>query len=392
MKYKNLKDALSCLCIMIACSCEKPIRTVAPTMRYILPNEIKVSLSISTDSLSLPLDEETYNDVRTYNTFLQDDNEYLWFYERRSESVNFYNIKLKQYDRKILLRNVFGPKNLYKTSVYCKSFDSIFVINRNSFYLINHQGSKIVKIKGLDYPEFSYPYFSNSNKPVVRSGKVYVAVKMLANEASIANLLEWKVLYEFDCNKKEARLYYNLPKTLTTKYYGRRLLNQSFCSNNKGYLVFSFNLDTLLYETDLSDYHVSYNAKPFQYFGPYNSISKEDLQGEKRSMAYYNNNTYSAIHYDGINDRYLRICHKRLSAEEYNSKKVRKQQRVLILDNNFQIIGDTQVDPGLYITDMSISDYGEMYVRVSHKSENSLTFLKINYSPVTKDKILSSNQ
>src|SRR5262249_25514923 len=161
------------------------------------------------DTITIPLNENTFNAIKSVNVFTKDGKDYLAFFDQRSESLNIYLLQTSQLAKRIPVKK-YLHQSLYKTTVYVKNFDSIFITNQNKLFLLN----SVEKIKkSVDFIEKKHnnPYalFDNSNPPVFYGKYLLAGVRPYVKETSLSALQEWKVLYAFDLHNKKAVLRYH---------------------------------------------------------------------------------------------------------------------------------------------------------------------------------------
>jgi len=82
---KRLLAIPSLILLIYGCSQDT---TIDSTYKYIKPQYDFVQIGAQSDTISFHLNERTFNSIKSFNTFLQNDIEYISFYDQRSESVN----------------------------------------------------------------------------------------------------------------------------------------------------------------------------------------------------------------------------------------------------------------------------------------------------------------
>jgi hypothetical protein len=382
LKHKGWGVIISVLCFvccMPGFSCRESDHTIPSIYKYLAPGYNYMQLCSTADTIIFPLNEHTYNAIKSFNLFFQGGIEYISFYDDRSGTVNVYRFDSRHMIKRIRLKKVFASEKLYKTTAYCKSFDSIFVTNKNKLYLIDSSGRIKRSFNFVERKRVLYAAFENTNQPVFKNGIMYANIRPYVQQSSFNALKQWKVLYGFDINKKESTLYYHLPKLYQENLYGYHFLDYSFCCNNKGNFVFSFPADTLIYETNLVDQHNAYYAKSKLQKDHIQPIDKEILDNDKGFEAYLMRDSYGAIYFDPYTKRYLRVAKSKISEADYNAKRRQRQQRLIIFNEHFRIIGESDINNAILLDTIFFTNDGSIYARVLSKDEYALYFVKLTY-------------
>jgi hypothetical protein len=342
------------------------------------PKYDALSLEITTDTIRLPLNDTTYNSISSMNLFIDHQKEYLSIFDERSGSINIYQLDSQKLVKKLLPQKYLKENKLYKTSVYCKSFDSIFVSNNmHKLYLMDTSG--IVK-KSITFPDKSRStatVFENYRPLIVKKESIYTGIRPTGLLTSIKELNNWKVLYHFNLEKAKTSTLYHLPERYRSTFYPYNFLDYSYCINDKGNVVFSFPADSNLYETDLNDIH-------WAYFGK-SRFQKEDIRPLKKDdddnlsyKQYVMCDGYGPVYYDSYNKRYCRVFRQKLSEDDYNSKKQAKKS-IIIFNEALEIVGEWEVPEGISTSTLFISKNGSLYCRINNKDEYALHFVRLQY-------------
>lgn len=378
--------AISGLCLQ-ACKENDPVK--ASTFKFIKPAYNGIQIKLAPDTLNILLNENTFNAVKSVNIFSENGREYLAFFDLRSESLNVYTLMPLQLVKKIQIQNWF-QRSLYKTTVFVKNFDSIFITNQNRLYLCNSVGNVKKSIYFLGKPESCFAFFDNNNPPILIKNILFAGVRPYVKEKSLNALKEWKVLYLFDLHNKKAGLRYPLPKQYQQHLYGYHFLNYSYCYNNHNRFVFSFPADTNIYETNLAEFHNAYLAKSQYQHAPIEPVTKEELAtSDKQVESFITRDSYGPIYFDPARNRYLRVARSKISLADYKAKKYNRGQRLLVFDENFKIVGESEIDNHISLNTLFITKEGAIYAQTNSNDEYALHFVRLVYSD---DPINSPNQ
>lgn len=354
----------------------------ASTIKYsfLEPTYDSIQLNTSSDTITFPLDENTSNNVKSFNIFQENNVAYISFHDRRSETINVYDFNRRNLVKQIKLKSVFKNHSLYKTSVFVKTFDSIFVTNKTKLYLFNRSGEIKKSIEFLSEPSYAWPIFESCNLPVFTNTSLYAIVRPNVNSISPNALQKWKVIYEFDLNTAKAKLYYHLPELYQHNLFGYQFLDYNFCFNNHGHFVFSFPADTTLYETDLKDYHLSYFARSQNQRGVIEPVNKDILEKNEGLKAYLTRDSYGPVFFDPTKKYYLRQAKQKISEEEFISKSRKRKQTIIIFNENFKIIGESEISNELSFESLFFTPTGQIYARVNSADEFALHFVQLSYA------------
>ncbi|AEV99035.1 hypothetical protein A4D02_10780 [Niastella koreensis] len=361
-------------------ACRERDATIDSTYVFIPPQYHSVQIASKPDTISIPLNDSTFNAIKSVNVFSQNGKEYLAFFDQRSGSLNIYTLRFPQPIKRIPVKE-WLHHSLYKTTVYVKSFDSVFVFNQNKLYLLNSVGKIKKSVEFVEKPDNAFALFDNNNPPVFKGNHLFAGVRPYVKETSLDDLKKWKVLYAFDLHNKKASLHYHLPELYQKNIFGYSFLDYSYCYNNHGRFVFSFAADTCIYETNLADFHAAYFAKSQYQDAPITPVSKEELStGEKQLENYITKDSYGPVYFDPYKNRYLRVVKSKISEAEYKAKKLDRTQRLLIFNENFKIIGESEIDKTIWLNTLFFTKEGGIYAQTKAGDEFALHFIRLAYS------------
>lgn len=333
-----------------------------------------------TDTISFMLADRTYNSIKSFNLFSQNGVEYISFYDERSQSINIYRFSTHQLEKKIRLTKYIKKKNLFKTTVYCQNYDSIFINNLSTLYLVDSSGLIKKKVEFLKKPGNAWAIFENVNPLVLKNGHVFAAVRPYVDEKELNDLRKWKVIYDFDLNKGTASLLYHLPLMYQNDLYGHNFLNYNFCYNNRGKFVFSFPADSSVYETDLIDSQFVYYAKSQFQKSVIAPVNVDDLKGDDHGFKEYKlRDSYGAILFDPYKKRYLRLARQKINEKDFNEKKLVGNETVIIFNEDLKIIGESKITKDILFNTILFTPEGKVYARIKPRDEYALYFVRLDY-------------
>lgn len=359
--------------------CEQDQTYVNNIYKYIPPNYKQVNIELAADTLHFPLGENSYNQVESVNIFSQGEAEYLSFFDERSASINVYEFASRKKVKEISLKQLLKGQRLFRTSVYLKNLDSIFIANNTSLYLFDSSGRMNNDIEYLSSSRYIKPSLDNTVPVVIAGSKLYTSVRRSLDESSKKELKKWKILYEFDLKGDTAYLHYNLPELYRENYYGYHYMYSGYCFNHNNRFVFSFGADTSIYETDLKGYNISYTGKSQYQVNDFKPLTKSTVKGDESHKRFMTSGSYGPIYFDAYNQRYLRVYKQAISESDYESKNRIPKQSLLIFDSDFKIIGENVIDANVNLYEMLFTNDGKMYARINRKDEYALHFIQLTY-------------
>lgn len=365
---------LFALIILIGCGENAPV--VKNTYIPVPPRYDSVLLYNTNDTIHFALDADTYKEVRSFNLFSENGIDFISFYDRRSESINTYKFLDQELVQKISLKKAFNGGQLFKTSVYIRNFDSIFITNKAKLYLFDSSGNKKKSMSFVESPDNAWPVFENGNLPVISNGSLISIVRPNVNYKSLDDLNKWMIFCEFDLTAGKASLHYGLPDIYRHHLYGYQFLDYNFTFNNHGRFVLSFPADTLLYETDLAGYNKSYYAKSqYQQFD-IDPVAKEDLKENAGMKAYVTRDSYGPVYFDPVKKYYLRLAKQKITEQEFITKSRKRKQTVLIFNEDFKIIGESEIPNDISLDSIFPGPGGYLYARVNVADDYALNFVR----------------
>lgn len=350
------------------------------SLRSLVPKYNNMGLTTFPDTLHFYLNDTTFSSIKSLNSFNDHGSDYLSVYDERSESVNIFDLASKKLIKKILPLKYLPDKRLYKTTVYCRNFDSIFISNNEKkLYLLDSSGQIMDAVKFSDKNFKIVARLENSNPVVLKENLVMAGIRPSATINSKRKVREWRIIYQFDLlQNKKARIY-KLPVRYLNNVYDYHFLDYSYCFNKNNRFIFSFPADSNLYETDLLNLHIAHFAKSQWQQGDITPILKSDDGTSSDSKLYLKKDYYGAVFFDPYHKRYLRFFKRKISDREYAVEETDRKSTVLIFNDNLQIIGEANWPDGVSFSSLFFTKDGSMYARVNREDENALHFIRLIY-------------
>lgn len=338
----------------------------------------KYALVPTGDTLKFHLDDETFGNIESWSIRQADSNTIIAFFDQLSGSIVEYAYPSGKQVNKIDLLRFFKPSTL--KSAYLKNYDSIYITTHDKVYLIDSSGNKLRQF------EFGPPENRLSGKIAPESpisfmnDKIYIALSPGADISSKYSLRNWKVMWSADLCKQTTDRQYGLPAMYEANYHVGKFVKYTYCLNDSGRFVFSFAGDTMLYETDLGAYNHAWFAKSNTQNKPVPTASREKVNNTNlERKQYMTNQTYGPVFYDKIKKRYLRVTKPAISEEDFEAEKFSKTNRVIIMDENFNIIGESDLPKEIYFSRTFFTPDGGIYTFIKVSKSNAINFLRMEY-------------
>lgn len=368
--------------LVVGCQTENPVMPARYT--YIKPRYDQVKMITTYDTISFPLDDKSYNAIKSFNVFSNRGKEFISFYDERSKHVMIYDFETRVLEKKINLKKILSESSLYKTTAYTRNFDTIFLANYKKLYLADSSCKIKKSIEYIDGPSNIWAQFENTNQPALINGQFYASVRPYVDPASISALEKWKVLYQFDLEKKQRTLSYHLPEIYRKNLYGYHFLDYSYCYNNRGNFVFSFPADPNVYETNLSDLNHSYLAKSQHQAAEITPATKEIIKDQDKTYKYYmTKDSYGAIYFDPAHQRYLRVAKSKITEKDFEAKNRNRKNSFVIFNDQLAIIGEAPIPDGISYKEIFFTRMGKMYARINTSNEYAIQFVQLKYNDST---------
>jgi hypothetical protein len=351
---------------------------------YSPPNWNAMTLEVNDDSLHFPLTENTYNNIRSFNIFSDNGLDYISFYDKLSLSVNIYQISTQQLVSRIDIRKCITTRSLEKhTTVFCKNLDTILVLNKLTLFIIGKNLKLVDSVKLRTEPIVAFSSLSGDTPPVFIGQKLYISAYPYLSTTDKKALKKWRSIYEFDLRTGESTLFEGLPEIYFKGFYGRGFVESSYCLNRDGKFVMSYGADSNLYVTDFRSYAHAYNAKSKYHEQLVSHATPAELKTEDGPQkAYLLRDSYGAIYFDRIREMYFRIAEKKITLAAYNQGERKKIKSLILLDKDFQIVGETTLPAGVSTNSIFFTSDGKMFARTHNQDEDTLHFVRVSIANI----------
>lgn len=345
----------------------------------IFPEYADINLVATSDTLRFPLSEHSTTAVTSVNYFSQNGKEYLSTYDRVSKLINIYSFPDGRIVKTILLKDWLTGTNLDKASIFIQNFDTIIVCTRERIVLFDSTSLIKKKFEIERKKPIRIPDMENETPPVFKNHILFTQIVPAIDERSLPEHRRWKLLFGFDLNGEQPKMYYNFPETYHKNLYGYSFLNYSYCINDKGNFVFSFPADTNIYETDFADYNNSYLAKSKNQNGEIPPISEEVIDKGFSFREYSLRDSYGAIFFDPQFKRYLRQAKQKMDESSLMAKQRVRKRSIVMLNDHFKIIGEGNLPDSISFNSLFFTKQGEIFGRLAGVKDPFITYIRLVY-------------
>lgn len=369
------------ICILFLCSCQKKSKN-----KYIY-NIIETEKRIE-----IPIDSETNIYTRAMHHFIDNGIEYISIENSDNikdyNTINFYRLDTKSLSHKIKIAKE-GDNGVPRFSGHgvC-NLDNIFLsgFGTSILYQINRNGK--IK-KKYNYSVTSKQEYTTDNdfnslvyKPLIILGnKVYLMQYPVPPNANEKQLLNTSLSLEIDTLTNET---IKLPLTYPALWKeGKGMGLNPHCSRiyDGKQFVYAFRMnDNIITTTD----HITSKTYPIKS----KYISKLNTEGFSKNLSFKDfekrvdeQAVYGNIIYDKYRNVYYRFAYPECKIDKtyYEYIFCRKEFSIIIIDENFNIIGETlfpakKYAPGLFFVNKDGLYISENNVENSNTSEDKLIF------------------
>jgi hypothetical protein len=319
---------------MLFICCTEKIENENPIHEYARTDEFQLEKS---DSIKFPLDSIT-SDVTTASQYNDDMETYSFL--SQNNTICSYNYNDKKLIYKVDLHKIDGG-----IEFLIKNNDTIYVYNGkpHSISLINYRGN-VKKRFYIKSDIKSFPSPLTGVAPMLLRGDNIIISGSLYGETLNDNENDRKVSYIF--NMKSNKTVSTVP--YSSLYYshnwGSGLLRWVYSTESpKGnFMIFSFPADHFIYENRIGDNKLIAHYAGSRFIDKIPSFNRSKATFFKMDEAtkyFAESNSYANILYDKYNKVYYRIAEQKA---KYNGMPGwKKEISIIILNTNFQIIGET---------------------------------------------------
>jgi len=280
------------------------------------------------------------------------EDEYFVFFNKYSYQLYIYNLTPLRLVKKITFYKE-GPNGIgdCKGGVFVHRFDSIFVSDNYKIYLLDSMGNKKNTYVLDQLNPSAISFFDLTSPPFIKDSKLYMEVAPDLDPFNLKSFKHFPVILELDLQSSKKHFVCQLPDNYLKENYSPNFTIGGFCYNSKTDLLsVTFPTSSYIYQFNRNgdsfgglECHSRYEPNSFL-----RGTKKMETSFLDRTKFYLMNNSYDFIFYDNFRNRYLRILLKKISDENFFNKQWKKSASAMILDGQFNVIGEQDLAEGIY--------------------------------------------
>lgn len=373
-----MKQRILYAIFLLAASISCRLKQNAPLVyRETSPATFSCELTPTEDTLRFRLTEETF-DASSWNWREVNGQAVIAFFDRFSLIISEYQYPSLELIHQINLSPFFKPGSV--NSAYLKDYEHIFLTTDDQLLVVDSSGKTRQKFDFGDENNRQRAVISAGNPLTFVGDKVYISLNLGADRTSKSAMRKWEIMWSADLKNNTTDRQYYMPEMYWKNLYELKFTRYSYCVNDSGRFVINFSADTLLYETDLKEYNHAWFAKTILQTKPVAPIQKgKVLSVPEQRLIYLRNTHYAAILYDKARQRYLRLTKPAFSEEEIKNSNFEHGNRVVILDKNFHIIGESDLSHKIHLQKTLFTPDGKIYSQISSGKEDILALVRLEY-------------
>jgi len=305
---------------------------------------------VQKDILYFPLDSVSKFDIKSLHVvedFSQ--NKYFVYLNTNKSRIYYYDFEDREIQSIIEIERE-GPNGVSSEiqGLHIVSFDSIFVADEYNIYLINRKGEAVDRYMIGGTNDFNFTLEGGTKSNIVfNNSHLYLSISSELDPYLLETfLVKDQVLLDFDLLTRKYSTHFDFPEIYSQKLFPINYSFFYFTYNPKTDLfVFSFPADDYVQIKNL-------NGKEKAVFAGSKSANEiKDLSEVEYfedfmvyTKHYLTNISYGPIYWDPHKEVYYRIVEQPISGQDFNSKNWFKKCSIIILDEDFNIIGETSFD------------------------------------------------
>jgi len=326
---------LTCFLLFISYSCNNNKK-----------NDYFYKLEISEDKI-FQLDSETVQETNLIQLLVQNDTLLFTFANEYDNSIVLYDYLSNRFISKIKFEKE-GPNGVgHITSYYYHSYDSIYIFNQwlEKIFLLNHQAKKqnefVFNVRTHISSELSPPSpYPLTVAPIQKISDILIFPGIqVSNDDN--TFRPSTILYNLNTN--DIKFVNNLPKLYKSMNWGHPIVyNYANTTFNKNKIILSLGADHNITVYDIEkDENKTFNAATKHYSDIKSFHLPENTDFQAMNDHYMSNLCYRNILFDCYRNVYYRFAclpHPNYNKED---KYLRRPISVIILDSEFNIVGET---------------------------------------------------
>lgn len=369
------------LLVLVICSCNSG-------KKEIVNRTDGYSLKVITDKC-MALDSETTQDMECLQLFYEDSCLMFSFTNEYDNSIVLYNYNTGKHVRKIKFDKE-GANGIGSLFAYLYiNRDSIYLYNRTTalLFLMNEKG--IVKQKKEIHVNrklegesiFVAPdLFPRTNSPMRKIGHELLLSGLFFGELDGENSTNRPVIMYYDLGKDTYRYSDSYPFIYHKGNWGGgfsyRCPYYTFSSNEELVISFAADPHIRVHSVREGGYKEFYaGIKEDRVIKPVEQeIDLKNFTQEKQRTHFINNLNYGSIHYDSYRKVYYRIAQLPNGDLKFSDAVLRKPIVVLILDEAFNIVGESLLPKDNYLLNQCFVAPDGFHIQVESEDDDVLRF------------------
>jgi WD40 repeat protein len=373
MKIKKI--LLLPLITLLMCSCLSSIKeeTIERERAYTLQ---------AVDTLSFNLDSTTHDLSFSISYFEENGNSYLSYYSGEDKSVKYFDFETKNIvNRTVITEDGANGVGKSITGVSYINADTILVSTGTYQMSIVDKDGKVKYKKNFAKPAsniremIAEPNFQTTHQGIQIGRTLWIPVYARASASKKGGLNNAPTLYKLDLDTDSLTAVMYFPEVYRKGIYGPNFSDFYFTYNmNRKELIWSFAADESIHIYDLASGKQSSQKGESKYFSEIPSATQSIEAFEEYTKFFLLSNSYGPLYYDPYQKIYIRFAERAVSKEQYNKREWWKKRSAIILDEDFQILGE--VDFSEYMNHhMGFVTKDAIYFLQAGSVEDKMTFV-----------------
>lgn len=344
----------------------------------------------SVGELLLPIDSITAPNFDHFQLLETDTGAYISILNRIHQDIQLYDLESGALRLKIPLYytgpNSVGALSGHNSGYYIKSYDSVFVLNRNSglVYLVNFHGDVSKSFSVIEDKALPSPIMSVEGRPVFFQDKI-----ILMNNQSGINVYSkidnyesiFASIYDLNTGGLDTR-FLSYPNVYSEGIWGDffHRISWAFVPKEKQIHV-SYPISEFIYVYNLDGTYNSKYLATNKAFDFIESMESEDYVSTQKEAQYlFSQNRFGTIIYDSYNDLIVRDSHEGFDIEYPDYSRSEPYRSLLLIDvARKRKVGEFKLASGTRLLGFAFE--GKVYIHEEIQNEN---FIKFNIFEIVR--------
>jgi hypothetical protein len=338
--------------------------------------------------LYFPLDSISAFDTKSLQVFNKGLDKYFVYFNSKKNLLYFYDFYQQKISFNILLaeEGVDGVGSDVN-GIFINNLDSIYIFDDYVISRINNKGKVMERIRFDQIPSFDFGFTleAGTKQNIYKhNDELYVGISseldpFLQTSFNIEN----QVLLNIDLKNSHFTTHFDFPEKYKNNIYSPNYSNVYFTFNDEDELfVMSYPADSRLYLESFDNSEVIVDAES-KYFNQIEPMKENDMREDFMTYTkhYLTNFSFGPIYFDKYKNIYYRFVEHPISEADFDNRNWSKTCSIVILDNNFNIIGESKF--GKEVNKLGIVDELGLLIPIRCPQDNE-DFLCIGVYSVVK--------